>query len=60
VAECFINPTCTDPEKRVDCREAAIILGSDVDKLVAPTITTMEQLISKVPLILDCIDLSRK
>ena|ERR1035438_8972492 len=60
VAECFVNPTCTDPEKRIDCREAAIILGSDIDKLVAPTISTMEQLVSKVPLILDCLDLSRK
>ena len=60
VAEVFINPTCTDPEKRIDCREAAIILGSDIDKLVAPTISTMEQLISKCPLILGCLDLSRK
>lgn len=60
IAEVFINPTCTDPEKKLDVSNSAIILGSNVDKLVAPTISTMEQLVSKVPLILDCLDLMRK
>ena len=60
VAECFVNPTCTDPEKKIDCREAAIILGSDIDKLVAPTIGTMGQLIKFCPLIIDCLNLDSK
>ena len=60
IAEVFVNPTCTDPEKKIDVHEAAVQVASDVDKLVAPTISTMEQLISKCPLILDCLDLSNR
>ena len=56
----FIDPTCTSADERLDVREAAVQVASDVDKLVAPTISTMEQLISKCPLIIDCIDLGRK
>jgi hypothetical protein len=52
----FVDPTTTDPEEMIDVRDAAIILPSAIDKLVAPTISSMDQLIKKEPLIADCID----
>lgn len=60
VQRVFVDPVCTSADEQIDVREAAIQVASDIDKLTAPTINTMEQLISKCPLILDCLDLSRK
>ena len=60
VQRVFVDPVCTSADEQIDVRDAAIQVASDIDKLTAPTINTMEQLVSKVPLILDCIDLSRK
>ena len=60
IAECFVNPSCTDPEKRIDVREAAVQVASDVDKLVAPTVTSIGQLIKFCPLIIDALNLDVK
>jgi hypothetical protein len=60
IAECFVNPSCTDPERRIDVREAAVQVASDVDKLIAQTITSMGQLIKFCPLIIDCLNLDQK
>jgi hypothetical protein len=60
IAECFVNPSCTDAEKRIDVHEAAVQVASDVDKLIAPTITSMGQLIGKEPLLIDCLNLDSK
>lgn len=60
ISRVFVDPTAQDPEEKIDVRDAAIILPNDVEKLVAPTINTMEQLIKKEPMILDCLDWSKK
>jgi hypothetical protein len=60
VQRLFLDPTCIDAEERIDVREAAVQVASDVDKLVAPTITSMSQLLSKEPLLLDCLNLDQK
>ena len=60
VQEVFINPTCTDPEKRIDCKDAAVQLPNDIEKLTAITVTSMGQLIGKEPLLLDALNLDQK
>ena len=60
VQRVFIDPICTSADERLDVREAAIQVASDIDKLIAPTITNMGQLIGKEPLILDCLNLDTK
>ena len=57
IAEVFVNPTCTDPEKKLDCREAAVQVASDIDKLTCKTITSLDALIRVEPLVLDCLNL---
>lgn len=52
----LIDPTATDPEEMIDVSDSAIMLPSDVEKLTAPTINTMDQLIKKEPLIVDCLN----
>jgi hypothetical protein len=59
VQRVFVDPICTSADERIDVREAAVQIASDIDKLTAPTISTMEQLISKVPLIIDCLMLGK-
>jgi len=60
VQRLFLDPICTSVDERLDVREAAVMVASDVDKLTCQTISTIEKLIEKEPLIIDCIDLSRK
>ncbi len=56
----FVDPTAQDPEEEIDVRDVSIVLPTDVDKLTAQTITNIEQLIKKEPLILDCLDWEKK
>jgi len=56
----LVDPTATDPEEMIDVSDAAVILPNDVDKLTAPTINTMDQLIKKEPLIVDCLNWEKK
>lgn len=56
ISRIFLDPTATDPEELIDVHDVAIMLPSDVEKLTAITITTIEQLIKKEPLILDCLN----
>ena len=60
ISRIFVDPTSLDPQEMLDVRDASIVLPSDVEKLVAPTINTMEQLIKKEPLIIDCLDWEKK
>jgi hypothetical protein len=60
VQRVFVDPTCVNAEERIDVREAAIQLPNGIEKLTCKTISTLEKLIEKEPLILDCIDLGRK
>jgi len=60
ISRVFVDPTAQDPEEKIDVREAAIMLPTDIEKLTAPTITTMDQLIKKEPLILDCLNMEKK
>lgn len=60
VSRVFIDPTCTDAQEQIDCREAAIQLSNDVDKLTCKTITDMGQLIKFCPAIIDCLNLDIK
>ena len=59
ISKVFVDPTCIDPQELIDVSDSAIVLPSDVEKLVAPTISTMEQLIKKEPMILDCLNLGK-
>lgn len=56
----LVDMTCNNPEEKLDVRDAAVVLPSDIEKLTAQTITTMEKLIEKEPLIIDCLDLEKK
>lgn len=59
ISRVFVDPTARDPEEKIDVRDAAIVLPSDIEKLTIPVthhITTLEQLIEKEPLILDCLN----
>lgn len=57
VTKMLIDPNIADPEEQIDCAECSIVLPSDVEKLTCQTIGTMEKLIEKEPLILDCLNL---
>ena len=52
----FVDPTTQDPEEKIDVRDVAIVLPTDIEKLTAQTITNMDQLIKKEPLIIDCLN----
>lgn len=52
----LVDPTATDPDELIDVQNESIILPNDVEKLTATTINTMEQLIKKEPLIIDCLN----
>ncbi len=56
----LVDPTATNPDEMIDVADAAIMLPSDVDKLTAQTITTLDQLIKKEPLIIDCLNWRKK
>jgi hypothetical protein len=56
----LVDPTSQNPEEMIDVSDAAIILPDDIDKLTAQTITTMDQLIKKEPLIVDCLNWEKK
>jgi|SRR5665213_298103 len=56
----FVDPTTQDPEEQIDVQDVSILLPSDVEKLTAQTISSMDQLIKKEPLIIDCLDWSKK
>jgi hypothetical protein len=56
ISRVFVDPTAQDPEEKIDVRDVSIVLPSDIEKLTAPTINNMEQLIKKEPLIVDCLD----
>jgi len=60
IERALIDPGTDDYEEKMDVSDCAVILPSDIDKLVAPTISTMEQLIAKEPLIIDCLNLDQK
>ena len=60
IERALIDPGADDYEEKMDVSDCAVILPSDIDKLVAPTISTMEQLIAKEPLIIDCLNLDQK
>jgi hypothetical protein len=57
VARVFLDPTCTDAQEQIDCREVAIQLPNDIDKLTCKTISSMESLIKVEPCIIDCLNL---
>lgn len=52
----LVDPTTTNPDEMIDVSDAAIILPSDVEKLTAQTLTTLDQLIKKEPTIVDCLN----
>jgi hypothetical protein len=56
----LVDPTATNPDEMIDVADTAIVLPNDVEKLTAQTIHTMEQLIKKEPLIIDCLDWGNK
>jgi|SRR6185437_13247347 len=56
----LVDPTATNPEEMIDVSDAAIVLPNDVEKLTAQTINTMDQLIKKEPLIIDCLNWEKK
>lgn len=59
----FVDPTSEDPEEKIDVSDAAIVLPSDIDKLTIPVthhLKTMEELIAKEPLIIDCLNWEKK
>ncbi len=56
----LIDPTAQNPDEMIDVSDSAITLPDDVEKLTAQTITTMEQLLKKEPLIIDCLNWEKK
>src|SRR5579863_6482745 len=36
ISRIFVDPTSTDPEEKIDVRDAAIVLPSDIEKLTIP------------------------
>lgn len=59
ITRVLVDPNAKDYEEKLDVRDCAVMLASDVDKLTAPTITTMEQLLAKEPALIDCLNLGR-
>ena len=55
-----MSTTAVDNEEQIDVSDCAIVLPNDIDKLVAPTISTMEQLIAKEPMLIDCLNWEKK
>ena len=60
ISRVFVDPTAQDPEEKIDVRDVAIVLPTDIEKLTAQTINTMDQLIKKEPLIIDCLNWEKK
>ncbi len=56
----LVDPTATDPEEMIDVSDAAVVIPNDVEKLTAQTLKTMDQLIKKEPLIIDCLNWEKK
>ena len=56
----LVDPTATDPDEMIDVRDEAVVIPNDVEKLTAQTIKTMEQLIKKEPLIIDCLNWEKR
>ncbi|MGH7974919.1 MAG: hypothetical protein ACREBR_05290 [bacterium] len=59
----FVDPTAKDPEEKIDVADAAVLLPTDVEKLTIPVtyhLNTLEQLIAKEPMIVDCLNLEKK
>ena len=63
ISKVFVDPTAQNPEDKIDVRDAAVVVPSDIEKLTLPAIyhlNTIEQLIDKEPLILDCLNMEKK
>ncbi len=60
ISRISIDPTADDPDEIVDISDVAIVLPSDIDKLTAQTLTSMEQLLRKEPSIIDCLNWGKK
>lgn len=56
----FVDPTTQDPQEVIDVHDAAIVIPSDIEKLTAETINTLDRLIDKEPLIIDCLNMEKK
>jgi len=59
----FVDPTAEDPEEKIDVSDVAIVLPNDIEKLTIPVthhLKTMEELIKKEPLIIDCLNWEKK
>jgi hypothetical protein len=59
----FIDPTTEDPEEKIDVQDVSIVLPSDIDKLTIPTachLKTLEELVAKEPLIIDCLNWEKR
>lgn len=55
----LVDPTTTDHDEEIDVGECSVVLPNDIDKLVALTINTIEQLLTKEPQIMDCLNLEK-
>jgi hypothetical protein len=63
ISRVFVDPTAKDPEETIDVRDVAIMLPSDIEKLTIPLVhhlNTMDELIKKEPLIIDCLNWEKK
>jgi hypothetical protein len=56
----LVDPTATDPEELIDVSDSAVVLPSDIDKLTAQTLSSIDQLVKKEPMIVDCLDWGKK
>lgn len=59
----LVDPTATDPEEMIDVSDAAIIVPNDIEKLTIPVthhLKTLDELIKKEPLIIDCLNWEKK
>jgi hypothetical protein len=60
VNEAMINPHSKDVENEINVADCAIMLPSDIEKLTAKEVKTLERLIELEPMILDCLNLGKK
>lgn len=60
IVRTLVDPNTKDYEEKLDCSDCAILIPSDIEKLVAPTVSTLEQLLTKEPALAICLNLNKK
>lgn len=58
INEALVNPMAKDYVTQINVNDCSILVASDIDKLTIPVrrqLNTLEELIAKEPLILDCL-----